>query len=113
MNEALNTISCSFRCSASRRSTSRVASETRPATSNMVRAFHRFGLPSFASPRCLSTLMMAWVPARPPELRRTITRSPGRSNTVILQNLAKLSTPALVRESDAKRMPSFRRTPTQ
>ena len=33
------------------------------------------------------------------------TRSPRRSNTVILQNLAMLSMPALVRESDAKMSP--------
>src|SRR4051794_17349727 len=43
----------------------------------------------------------------------TSTRSPGRSKTVILQNFAKLSTPACVRESDANTRPSFSRTPTQ
>jgi hypothetical protein len=37
-----------------------------------------------------------------PELSSTRTRSPRRSNTVILQNFAMLSMPALVRESDAK-----------
>ena len=50
---------------------------------------------------------MACVPASAPELSKTMTRSPGRSNTVILQNCEKLSTPAFVRESDAKTMPSF------
>ena len=57
--------------------------------------------------------MIAWVPARLPELRSTITRSPARSNTVILQNFAKLSRPALVLESDAKIMPSSSLMPTQ
>ena len=57
--------------------------------------------------------MTACVPARFPELSNTMTRSPGRSNTVILQKVAKLSTPALVRESEASTMPSFKRTPTQ
>ena len=58
-------------------------------------------------------LMMAWVPARFPELNSTMTRFPGRSNTVILQNLAKLSTPAFVRESDAKMIPLSSITPMQ
>src|SRR4029077_1399926 len=62
---------------------------------------------------CFSTLMIACVPARFPELNKTMTRSPGRSKTVILQNFAKLSTPAWVRESDAKMIPSSTRTPTQ
>ncbi len=68
---------------------------------------------SCASPRCLSRLITAWVPARFPELNRTMTLSPSRSNTVILQYVAKLSTPALVRESDAMTMPSVNKTPTQ
>ena len=42
-----------------------------------------------------------------------ITRSPARSNTVILQNLAKLSTPACVRESDARTIPSLSKMPIQ
>ncbi len=66
-----------------------------------------------SAPRCLSRLTIACVPARLPELRSTSTRSPLRSNTVILQNLAMLSTPALVRESEAKIMPSSRFTPMQ
>ena len=57
--------------------------------------------------------MTACVPAKLPELRSTMTRSPLRSNTVILQNVDTLSSPALVRESDAKIMPLSRRTPTQ
>src|SRR5437763_9014516 len=53
------------------------------------------------------------VPARFPELNKTITRSPRRSNTVILQNLAMLSMPALVRESEAKIIPLSSITPIQ
>ncbi len=56
---------------------------------------------------------MACVPARLPELRSTMTRSPARSNTVILQNFAMLSRPAFVLESDAKIMPSSTFMPTQ
>jgi len=57
--------------------------------------------------------MTAWVPARLPELSNTSTRSPLSSNTVILQNEAKSSTPAWVRESDPRTIPSSKRTPTQ
>ena len=60
-----------------------------------------------------STLTTACVPARLPELNSTSTRSPGRSNTVILQNEAKSSTPAFVRESEPRTIPSFNNTPTQ
>jgi hypothetical protein len=42
-----------------------------------------------------------------------MTRSPRRSKTVILQNRATLSMPALVRESDAKIMPVSSITPMQ
>src|SRR5580698_9127699 len=79
----------------------------------MVRAVQRLGGPSVISLHCFSTLITACVPARLPELSRTITRSPGRSNTVILQNLAKLSTPAFVRESDARTIPSLSKMPIQ
>src|SRR5579859_1161193 len=113
MKDALNVRSFFARYGWSRRSMSRIAFDTSPATSNIVRTDHTVGDPSFASPFCLSTLMTACVPARLPELRRTRTRSLGRSRTVILQNEAKLSTPAWVRESDAKMIPSFRRMPTQ
>ena len=66
-----------------------------------------------APQRWFSTPITACVPARLPELSRTITRSPRRSNTVILQNLAMLSMPALVRESEAKIIPSSSITPIQ
>ena len=55
-----------------------------------------------------------WCAAyRFPELSRTTTRLSRRSNTVILRNLAKLSTPAFVRESEAKIMPLSSITPIQ
>ncbi len=70
-------------------------------------------LASPASQRWFSTLITACVPARLPELNSTMTRSPRRSNTVILQNLAMLSTPAFVLESEAKTIPSSSITPMQ
>ena len=92
---------------------SRIASDTSIATSNIVCAVHRFGPAAFSAQRRVSTPMTACVPARLPELSSTITRSPGRSNTDILQNFAMLSMPALVRESDAKISPSSSNTPMQ
>ena len=61
----------------------------------------------------VSKLMIACVPARFPELNKTTTRSRRRSNTVILQNLPMSSTPALVRESEAKIIPWSSITPMQ
>ncbi len=114
MNEALNGIVLRASASPSRRSVSRTASETSVATSNMVRAVQIVVLPAGgSSPRCFSRLITACVPARLPELKSTMERSPSRSNTVVLQNVEMLSTPALVRESDASTMPSGRSTPTQ
>ena len=66
-----------------------------------------------AAQRWFNRLITAWVPARLPELSRTMTRLPPRSNTVILQNLAKLSMPAFVRESEAKIIPLSSMTPMQ
>src|SRR5689334_4717121 len=113
MNEALNAIGPPSRKGASRRSMSRTASATRTTTSNIVRAVHRLGDPPETSLRCFSRLITACVPARLPELSKMITRSPDRSNTVILQNEAKLSTPACVRESDARTIPSLSKMPIQ
>src|SRR5271168_532254 len=113
MNEALKRMLFSSRYPASRFSISRVASETSVTTSNIVRAPKRLVAASPSAQRCVNTLMTAWVPARFPELSKTTTRLPRRSNTVILQNLAKLSTPAFVRESEAKIMPSSSITPMQ
>jgi hypothetical protein len=48
-----------------------------------------------------------------PEVIITIMRSPGSSNTLILRNVPTWSTPALVRESERKTSPAFRRMPTQ
>src|SRR5450432_230212 len=109
MNEALKDSSCFSRCSPSRRSIARIASETTRATSNMVRALR---IPAVSA--CwVRTPMTAWVPARLPELSNTSTRSPARSKTVILQNDAKSSTPAWVRESEPRMIPSSSSTPTQ
>jgi len=79
----------------------------------MVRALQRLGAATPAAQRWFSTPITACVPARFPELNKTMTRSPRRSNTVILQNLAMLSTPALVRESEAKMIPWSSITPIQ
>jgi hypothetical protein len=89
-----------------------MASDTSSAASNMDSALQRLGTPSLAL-RCFSRPMTAWVPARLPELNSTKTRSPARSNTLILQKLAKLSTPAWVRESDARTNPASSMMPTQ
>src|SRR5450432_705879 len=113
MNDALKSISLSCRYSPSRRSMSRIASAVSVATSNMVRAFQRLEVALPAEQRLFSTPMTAWVPARLPELRKMMTRSARRSNTVILQNFAMLSTPALVRESDANIIPLSSITPIQ
>jgi len=66
-----------------------------------------------AAQRWFSTPITACVPARFPELNKMMTPSPRRSNTVILQNLAMLSMPAFVRESDANIIPSSSITPMQ
>jgi hypothetical protein len=113
MNEALKPTSFSCRYSPSRRSISRIASATSIATSNIVRALQRWVASSPAAQLLFSTPITACVPARFPELNSTMTRSPRRSNTVILQNFAMLSMPAFVRESDAKIIPSSSITPMQ
>jgi hypothetical protein len=48
-----------------------------------------------------------------PAVTTTTTRSSGTSKTFILQNVATWSTPALVRESEAKTMPSSTAAATQ
>ena len=57
--------------------------------------------------------MTLWVMERLPEDSTAITRSPTSSHTIILLKVAMLSAPALVRESDAKTMPSSTRAATQ
>ena len=86
MNEALNFRPPVSRNGPSRRSMSRIASDTRLATSNIEPTLQMCG--GSAAARWRSTLITACVAARPPELSSTSTRSPARSNTVILQNLA-------------------------
>ena len=113
MNEALKLMSLGSRYTPSRRSISRIALATSLAASNITRAFQRLGVLLPASQRLSNKPMTAWVPARFPELNNTMTRSPRYSNTVILQNFEMLSTPALVRESEAKTNPSSSITPTQ
>ena len=88
MNEALKLMSLCSRNFPSRRSMSRIASATSIAPSNIVFAVHRLADPLPSAQRWFSTPITAWVPARLPELSSTMTRSPARSNTVILQNLA-------------------------
>ena len=111
MKEALNLMPPLSMNGASRFSMLRSASDTRLATSNIEVALQMCG--GLPAARWRSTLITACVAARPPELSSTSTRSAARSNTVILQNLAKLSTPAWVRESLAKIRPSSSFTPTQ
>src|SRR5450432_173658 len=113
MKEALKEIGPPARKGLSRRSISLTASDTSTATSNIVRAVHRLIGPDSTCARWRSTLITACVPARLPELSSVRTRAPTRSNTVILQNLAMLSTPALVRESEARTRPPSSNTPTQ
>src|SRR5215468_4401491 len=72
-----------------------------------------FGAPSPRFDCCSRSVSAFWVTDRLPELRMTMTRSAGRSYTVILRKLETWSTPALVRESDANTMPPSSRTPTQ
>ncbi|MGH8584268.1 MAG: hypothetical protein ACREWG_16150 [Gammaproteobacteria bacterium] len=49
---------------------------------------------------------------RLPEVSTTMTRSPSTANTFILRNVPTLSTPALVRESEAKIIPASSRIAT-
>ena len=86
MKEALNFSPPLSRKGPSRRSIARIASDTTLATSNIEPTDQMCG--GSAAARWPSTLITACVAARPPELRSTSTRSPARSKTVILQNLA-------------------------
>jgi hypothetical protein len=65
---------------------SRIASETRLGTSNIEPTLRSCG--ASASARRRSRLITVWVPASPPELSSTSTRSPARSNVVVLQKRA-------------------------
>jgi hypothetical protein len=57
MNDALNRMSLSAKYGPSRRSMSRIASASKFATSNIIRAFHKLRAAPSASPRCLSALI--------------------------------------------------------
>jgi hypothetical protein len=63
--------------------------------------------------RSSSRLTTDWVVARLPAVISIRMRSPGTCQENILRNTDTLSTPALVRVSDMKTRPLFRRRPTQ
>jgi hypothetical protein len=93
--------------------TSRRQSPSRRATSNMDSAFHKLRWLSPPRARISSTLSAFWVMDRLPEDSVTITRFPSCANTRILEKRAIWSTPALVRESDAKIIPASSDMATQ
>ncbi len=93
--------------------TSRSASPSSAATSNIDSAFHRFGTLSPARARCSRMLMAFCVIDRLPDDSETISLSPARWNTRIFEKRAIWSTPALVRESDAKIIPASSDIATQ
>ncbi len=81
-------------------------------------ASNRFGqLSRLDSPwvlmRSASRLSAPCVMARLPADISTITRSPARSNTVVLRKVLIWSTPALVRESDRNTRPASSSIATQ
>src|SRR5262249_49923965 len=81
--------------------------------SNIEVAFHRCTSPSPARARCSRMLRAFCVSERLPELSATMIRSPSRAKTRILEKRAIWSTPALVRESDAKIIPASSDMATQ
>ena len=99
--------SCSFR------RTSRTVSPTRRAAWNIVLTL---AIDVSSGPRSIFSFrseITDCVKARFPAESMTSTRSPTRSQTCILENTEMLSTPALVRVSDAKMIPRSSRKPTQ
>jgi hypothetical protein len=93
--------------------TSRNASPIRRATSNIDSAFHSVRRSSPARLRCSRRLSAFCVMERLPDESVVMTRSPSRANTFIFENRAIWSTPALVRESDAKIIPASSAMATQ
>ncbi len=81
--------------------------------SNIDGAFHRCMWESPPRARWSSVLSAFCVIDRLPEDSVTITRWPSRAKIRILENRAIWSTPALVRESDAKIIPASRDMATQ
>jgi hypothetical protein len=98
---------------ASRTRTSRTASPSIRATSNIDFAFITFGMGSLWRLRSSSTLTAFCVSDRLPDDSMTTTRSPAWANTRILEKRAIWSKPALVRESDAKIIPASSAIATQ
>src|SRR6185436_6454169 len=92
---------------------SRSESPIRRATSNIDVAFHRLRELSPAFARSSSMLSAFCVMDRLPDDSVTIVRSPSLAITRILEKRAIWSTPALVRESDAKIIPASRHMATQ
>ena len=97
----------------SRRAISRSASPTSAAASYIERTFQMVSSLSAAAAWRSRMLVTPCVIARLPEESVTITRSSFFSYTRILVNVAMWSTPALVRESEAKIIPESRRRATQ
>ncbi len=101
------------RYGASRALISRNESPTSRATSNIDWAFQRLSSLSPARARWSRLLSALCVTARLPDDSVTMTRSPSLANTFILENRAIWSTPALVRESEAKIIPASSDMATQ
>jgi porphobilinogen deaminase len=76
-------------------------------------AVHRLTSASPLRACCSRMLIAFWVTERLPDESMTITRSASRANTRILEKRATWSTPAFVRESDAKIIPASSDMATQ
>ncbi len=97
----------------SRAFTSRSASPRNWATWNSDVAFHTWCSASPPRARCSTMLTAFCVTDRLPEESITMTRSASRAKTRIFEKRAMWSTPALVRESDAKIIPASSDMATQ
>ena len=113
MKVPLGSMLLDFRYASSRARTSRIASPMRCATSYIELAFSMPGSSGACFARCCSRFRAFWVVDRLPADRVTITRSPALANTRILLVPRTSSTPALVRESEAKTRPSSSLMATQ
>src|SRR5689334_269359 len=97
----------------SRARTSRNASPSRRATSNIDVTFQTLCCDSPVRACCSRMLIAFCVTDRLPDDSITITRSASRANTRIFEKRAIWSTPAFVRESDAKIIPASSDMATQ